>query len=232
MTKVRRISEVFQEASSILSKNKEKGIVFLKINATPLMEHLIKGAYHPSITWLLPETTPPFKPAEPVGSEVILHTEDHRLYTFLAINGKPAYPNLPGWKREYNFISLLEKIHPEDAELLLQVKNKKITYPYLTYSLLQETFPNWLPYKNQDEMELDEMELDETEQDEIELNTNDVVEQKNKKYPDDFRRKKKVLNYTVFQKGKTWFNDGTKNYMLDKEEGLAKGFLLGRLKIS
>ena len=51
-------------------------------------------------------------------------------------------PNLKPARREYLFIELLESLHPSEADLLLQVKDKKIKCRGLTYNLVKETFPN------------------------------------------------------------------------------------------
>ena len=40
---------------------------------------------------------------------------------------------------------MLESIHPLEAELLLQVKEKKLKCRGLTYNLVKETFPELLP---------------------------------------------------------------------------------------
>ena len=39
---------------------------------------------------------------------------------------------------------MLEAVHPREAELLLQVKEKKIKCKGLTYNLVKETFPDLL----------------------------------------------------------------------------------------
>ena len=60
-----------------------------------------------------------------------------KLYLFV----EGGNPNLKPNRREYLFIELLESIHPKEAELLLQVKDKKLKCNGLTYNLVKETFP-------------------------------------------------------------------------------------------
>jgi hypothetical protein len=50
-------------------------------------------------------------------------------------------PNLKPARREYLFIELLESVHPLEADLLCQIKDKKIKCNGLTYNLVKETFP-------------------------------------------------------------------------------------------
>ena len=52
---------------------------------------------------------------------------------------------LADMKREVLFTQILEGVHPSEAELLLQVKDKKIKCRGLTYNLVKETLPNLLP---------------------------------------------------------------------------------------
>ena len=45
-------------------------------------------------------------------------------------------------KRESLFISLLETIHPKDAELFLEAKDKNLKYKGITKKLVMDAFPN------------------------------------------------------------------------------------------
>ena len=40
---------------------------------------------------------------------------------------------------------MLESLHPKEADLVIQVKDKKLNYRGLTYKLIKETFPEILP---------------------------------------------------------------------------------------
>ena len=48
-------------------------------------------------------------------------------------------------RREQLFVQLLEELHPKEAEVLIQVKDKKLKYRGLTYKLVKETFPDLIP---------------------------------------------------------------------------------------
>jgi hypothetical protein len=40
---------------------------------------------------------------------------------------------------------MLESLHPKEAEVVIQVKDKKLNYRGLTYKLVKTTFPEILP---------------------------------------------------------------------------------------
>ena len=84
---------------------------------------------------ILPEGEPPFKPsAEPMGmTPTNLFSELRRMYVFCRADLKPL-------KRESLFISLLEGVHPDEAKMLIAVKDQKLTkmYPKITHKLVAD----------------------------------------------------------------------------------------------
>ena len=48
-------------------------------------------------------------------------------------------------RRESMFVQLLERLDPADAELLLAVKDQKLSYRGLSYKLVKDTWPDILP---------------------------------------------------------------------------------------
>ena len=100
-----------------------------------LLKALFAHAFLDSHKWLLPEGEPPFKPAsEPMGmTETNLYTEAKRLYVFMK-------PELTPIKRETLFINLLEGIHPEEAKVVIAVKDQKLhkLYPKITHKLVSD----------------------------------------------------------------------------------------------
>ena len=149
--KIKPLFEIFKEVSEL--KLKKDRIDCLRFYKSPLMEFVAKAAYHPAVTWLLPKGKPPFKALEyndEFGAN--LYNETSRLYLFFAFGGEPAHKELKQFDRERLFISLLEKIHPADARILLIAKEeRKIGYPFLTYNLFREAFPDWLPENKSEE---------------------------------------------------------------------------------
>jgi hypothetical protein len=54
-------------------------------------------------------------------------------------------PNLSQLKREQIFIELLESVDPQDAELLVSVKDKKLPYKNINRNLIEKTYPGLIP---------------------------------------------------------------------------------------
>ena len=99
----------------------------------------------PRIEFLLPETDPPYKPLEKGhDAQNVLKHDVRKMKYFINTNeGK----NLRPFKREQIFIEMLESVDPDDAKLLLQVKNKKLQYKGITKDVVSKAFPgidnNW-----------------------------------------------------------------------------------------
>ena len=124
------------------AKNKDgKKAVLVRYDNGALRE-ILKYAFHPDIKFLLPPGNPPYKSVvDETDNPTYLYGLVRKLYLFV----EGGNPNLNTTRREYLFIEMLESIHPLEAELLLQVKDKKIKCRGLTYNLIKETFPELLP---------------------------------------------------------------------------------------
>lgn len=129
------IFQVLEQASKL--KGGEDKVNFLRANNSPALQIILKYALDPTIVWDLPTGSPPFKPCPYPAQEMRLMAETRRLYLFI----KGGNPNLTKLKRESLYIELLESIHPEDANLLNAVKDKKIPYKGITIKLVKEAFP-------------------------------------------------------------------------------------------
>lgn len=129
------IFQVLEKASEI--KSTEEKINFLRANGSPALQQILKYACDPTIVWDLPEGAPPYTPCIYPAQEMRLFAETRRLYLFV----KGGNPNLTKIKREALYIELLESIHPEDAKLLVSIKDKKIPYKGITTKLVKEAFP-------------------------------------------------------------------------------------------
>ena len=132
------IFEDIAKAKSITERKK----ILLEHGSNPLKE-LLKYAFHPDIKFLLPEGAPPYKT---VGSPdeynpTYLYPNIRNLYLFVE-GGNEGFTTL---RREQLFIQLLEELHPKEAEVVIQVKDKKLKYRGLTYKLVKETFPDLIP---------------------------------------------------------------------------------------
>ena len=124
------------------AKDKPKKIEVLRRYDTNELRMLMKGAFDPRLEWLMPEGKPPYKPNEaPIGTEhTWLKQEVKRMFHFL----KGGNPQLSQMKRDTMFIQMLEGLCDEEANLLIQVKDKELNKHYkgLTANLVKEAF-NW-----------------------------------------------------------------------------------------
>jgi hypothetical protein len=100
-----------------------------------LLKVICAHAFLPDYKMLLPEGEPPFKPtAEPMGmTPTNLFSEAKRFYVF-------CRKDLTAIKRESLFIGLLESIHPEEAKIVIAVKDQKLhkMFPKITHKLVSD----------------------------------------------------------------------------------------------
>lgn len=117
--------------------NDEEKIKCLQANGVAHIFDILRFAYDPKIKWLLPKGSPPYTPNEGKNLEARLYSEIRKLYLFI----EGGNDNLHQIKRETLFISMLENVHPEDAKLLLAIKEKKLPYKGLNSDLILKAFP-------------------------------------------------------------------------------------------
>ena len=100
---------------------------------------IVDCVFNPNIEFLLPETDPPFTPVdEAVDAQNVLKREVRKIKYFVnTADGQQLRP----FKREQMFIELLESIDPNDAKLLLNVKNKKLPFKGITAKIVADAFP-------------------------------------------------------------------------------------------
>jgi len=103
---------------------------------------LLQLNYHPDVKWHLPPGAPPYTPGQVADSTPnSLHFEIKKMDYYV----DPSPHDLPLLRRESMFVELLERLDPEDAKLLLAVKDRKLSYKGLSYKLVKDTWPNLLP---------------------------------------------------------------------------------------
>lgn len=139
------LSEIIAKAAQFRT-HKEK-IEFLQKHDSQHLRVLLHSVYNPEIKFLLPDTDPPYKKSDPNFGQEVLYSEMRKLYLF--IDG--GNPNLSQSRREQLFIQLLEAIHPDDARLMLAVKNKKFHVPGMMEDIVRKAFPGLLPPKPEKE---------------------------------------------------------------------------------
>lgn len=102
---------------------------------------VLKYWLHPDIKFNIPEGEPPFESHNAVNTHNAFWSEIRRLPIFIVGGG---YDHLTNGKRESLFISMLEYIHPKDARLVLNMKDKIWPYETLTVDDIKEAFPGLL----------------------------------------------------------------------------------------
>lgn len=134
------ISEVLQEAAEL--KTRVEKIEHLRNNNSKPLRTILKGSFDPSVQFILPEGEPPYRKDDaPKGFEPSnLHIMSRRFRYF---DKGGIGERLTAAKREKMFIDVLESLHPDEAELVLLMKDKKLTGKYkgITKKLVSDAFP-------------------------------------------------------------------------------------------
>jgi len=132
------------EVLSELPKKKSKAdkVAWLRKNDNVPFRNVLRLIYDESIEFLLPDTPPPWKPNEfEDEAKTMLYREARRLKIFFKGGG---YDDMKPVKREQLFITLLEAIDNEDAELLANHMLSHTKVKGLTLETLLEAFPDLL----------------------------------------------------------------------------------------
>lgn len=131
------ISEVLISTNKLGSKDER--VKYLHEQDCTALRDILRINFDDTIVLTLPEGEPPFKKFDVKGSKKAkqLRFEYPKFANFV----EAATPNLNKFKRETIFIDLLESIHPEDAKLFCDAKDKNIKYKYITKALIKAAFP-------------------------------------------------------------------------------------------
>jgi hypothetical protein len=107
---------------------------------TLALRDVLKGAYDDEVEFILPKGAPPYTSADPKSVPSNLNKQTKRFRYF--VKGGPG-ENLAAVKVEMMFVKVLEAIHPDDAELIIKMKEKDLAGAYkgITKKLVAEAFP-------------------------------------------------------------------------------------------
>jgi len=135
------IPRIFEEVAAANSFGARKKV--LLENASNPLKDLLKYAFHPDIKFALPSGEPPYKT---IGSPdeynpTYLYPNIRKFYLYI----EGGHDGLAQLRREQLFVSMLESLHPKEAAVVIQVKDKKLNYRGLTYKLVKNAFPEILP---------------------------------------------------------------------------------------
>lgn len=129
------LSEIINKAAEL--KAVQEKIDWLRKNDSQPLRTILKYTYDKNVKFLIPDTPPPWKKNSYIGVEGMLFKETRRLRIFVEGGG---YDNLNQVKRENLFISLLEDVDNNDAELLCKMIAQK-PLAGLTRNVIVQAFP-------------------------------------------------------------------------------------------
>ena len=132
------IAEILKKCSEF--KKKEERVHTLQINCNEPCKIVLQYMFHPNVNFSLPPGKPPFSYSQ-FNEKNMLHSEARRLYMFI----EGANPNMKQVKREQLFIDILQAVDPEDADLLVAMKDKTSPYKGLTKDVVYAAFPELFP---------------------------------------------------------------------------------------
>ncbi len=133
------IAEYLINISNGKTKTERKQLLKDAVNNTPQVMTILKYMFKDSIEFNLPPGSPPFKTAEKREDlQGALYSELRKLRNFM----KGEHPNMTQVRREQLFIQLLESVDPDDANLLIAMKDKVSPYKNLTKKFVMETLPS------------------------------------------------------------------------------------------
>ena len=120
------LSEVLTKVNN--AKTKAQKVKILKEHDCLPLRQILIWAFDPNVESALPEGRPPFIENDaPEGTEhTTLRKEGDKLYYYV----KGGMDSLQSMRREQMFVQLLEGLHKDEAELLCNVKDKRLHQVY------------------------------------------------------------------------------------------------------
>ena len=137
------ISEVLSKAGEL--KTKKEKVVYLRTNNSLPLRAILKGSFDKSVEFNLPKGEPPFRKDDaPKGFEPSNLYKVQKRFKYFVKGGLGE--RMPTVRREKMFIDCLESLHPDEAQLLLDMKNQKLGGKYngITPKLVSEIWPKLL----------------------------------------------------------------------------------------
>jgi len=127
------IHEVLETAAK--KRHKADKVQFLQENESWALKDVLRGTYDETIRWNLPVGAPPYEPSQAHNHPANLLRE-HKKFQYFLVNG----PDMPKFKREKLYIGMLEGVHPKDAEIVINMTNKK-PIDGISLPIVEEAFP-------------------------------------------------------------------------------------------
>ena len=134
------VAEILERVSKI--KSRKEQVATLRRDHNIALETIVDLCFNENLKFKLPDTDPPYKPqVKEADMQSQLYNKSQLRKFAIFLKGVPEYRHLPKIKRENIFIQLLETLDPDDAKLVLSVKNKKMPYKGITRKLFEEAWP-------------------------------------------------------------------------------------------
>lgn len=133
------IAEYLKKAASGKTKADKQKMLRNAVEAAPQVMTILKYMFKDGIVFNLPEGAPPFRGAEKREDlQGQLYGDLRKIRNFM----QGENPNMTALRREQLFVQLLESLDPDDAQLIIAMKDKKSPYSGLTKKLVLDTFPD------------------------------------------------------------------------------------------
>jgi hypothetical protein len=131
--------EIFQHISDLTPAKRKEAIPHL-CELVPDLKILLKLVFNKSWNFSLPKGNPPFEPLNiPRNFGYMRLSKEIRKFRYFFAEYSPQIKQA---KREQLFIQMLESLSAEEADLILQVKDKKLKYKGFTRKLMENTIPD------------------------------------------------------------------------------------------
>lgn len=132
-----RVDDILRRVAEAKTR-KEKIEVLHTYNHRGLRD-VLKGAFDDSVEFNLPEGAPPYTSGSEHSFGTTLLKQSKKFKYFVKTPQRPS----AGPKVETIFIKLLESLHPEEAQVVIWMKDKDLggKYKGLTKKLVSDAFP-------------------------------------------------------------------------------------------
>ena len=132
------VFEIFERYAKL--KTRKEKIQYLKDNDIPAVRDVCRGIYDERLQFIVPKGKPPYKPNKPESVPSSL-TRLHRDFGHF-VRGRLSSQQKQ-YRIEKRYIQMLESIHAEDAEIVVNMVQGKAPKG-LTKKIVEEAFPKLL----------------------------------------------------------------------------------------
>ena len=136
------LPEIMQHVSDLTNEDRPKAMQAIA-RLRPDFKAAIQLVFVDGIQLDLPAGAPPYKKLDMPDNWGYnrLPRELKKMHYFI----KGSSNNLTKAKKESMFIEMLESLSPQEAKLLIQIKDKKLEYKGITKRYVKKAFPEFFP---------------------------------------------------------------------------------------